>query len=587
VTPDKIARPARLPLGATTGVTLTLDASCGPAHARLDVVLVIDRSCGLMSGERLRFLHLSGPAFVDAMVQADDRIAIVATKDETNAARLVVPPTNDKARLKATLAGWRAMCLQGDGSIEDGLRVGRETLTGFMGRPDASKALVLMAQGAKGDHIDRSLVMWEAQRLWSAGVRVYTIGGEPDSYGGGGLADNGLLGAVASRADGYLHADKPEALLGIYTDLGRDLANRDLFHTLVITDRIPANMRLVRDSVQPPAEILPDGGQPDGLLRWRFDTVGLAGLSPLTYRLEPLSVGHWPTNIEAAADYTDGLGFPGQSIFPVPEVDVLAPTPVATPTDEATPTEPPTATATASSTPTPSPTDTASPTLTDMPPPTTTQSPTITPSPTRRPTRTPTPRPIYLPITLRTNCIPRAVPLDVALVIDTSSSMTGAKLDAARSAARTFVEILNLPTDHATIIGFDGTGRVAQSLTGDRTRLITALDSLRTSAGTRIDRGLTTALGELGGPLGRRGADKVVVLLTDGRPADDSEPAILDAARQLRDLRAAIYAVGLGDDVQPDLLTRITSDPRRVYLAPTERELAAIYGNVARLVPCR
>ncbi len=370
-----MAAPARLPLGATTGVTLTLPASCGDRHGRLDVVLVIDRGCGSMAGERLRFLHQGGPAFIDAMDQAADRIAVVATHDESNAARLVVPPTNDKDRLQAALAGWKSLCLQGGGGVEDGLRVGRETLLGFMGRPDAGKVLVLVAQGANSH---RDIMMWEAQRLWSAGVRTYTIAGEPDAYGGGGLADNGLLAAMASRPGDYLHADPPDALLGIYGDLGRDLSDRVLFRSLIITDRIPLNMQLVPGSV-----------------------------------------------------------------------------------------------------------------------------------------------------------------------------------------------------------------RLAQPLGGDAGRLGAALRGLVPAPGTRIDLGLALALDELQGPRRRPTADRALVLLADGLPSAGTEPEVRAAARRARDARVEVFAIGLGADVDPALLAAVTGDARRVYLAPTERDLAAIYADIARLVPCR
>jgi len=603
VTPGKVAAPARLPLGATTGVTLVLAGDCGAAHEMLDVVLAIDASC-MMTGDRLAKVREAGARFVEAMVQPRDRIAVVSFNDVAGGARLRAPLTDDKGALKSVLASFGTDCQpirffpdrRSDARMSDGLRAGREALFGPAGRAGAGKVLVLVSPSAFDREVverlfgrwiadaappgvtEREHAMWEAWRLWEEGVRAYTVGvGEPQAGIGPPPAptpdlqsthppDQGLLASMANPAGAYRMALAPGDLVAVYADLGRELSRRVLFQTLVITDRVPANMRLLPGSVRPPAQV-----QPDGTLKWTFTDVPLTGPPPLTYALEPLQSGRWPTNLDARAAYTDGLGYQGEAVFPVPEVEVIGPTPSATWTPEATPTDRPAATATPSETPTPSP------------------SPTGTTSPTRAPTRarTPRPAPIFLPILYKDQCVPKPVPLDVALLIDTSSSMNGAKIDAARAAARTFVDLLDLPHDHATVIGFDETARVAQTLTGDGAALRTALDELFTAVGTRIDRGVWAALGELGGPRGRREADQVIVLLTDGRPHLGSEASLRDAVDLARRLRMAIYAIGLGADVQADLLAAIAGDPRRVFLAPSEADLARIYREVARVIPCR
>mgnify|MGYP001041986920 CR=1 FL=1 len=93
----------------------------------------------------------------------------------------------------------------------------------------------------------------------------------------------------------------------------------------------------------------------------------------LTYRLEPLEEGVWPTNIRAAGRFWDTEDRIGTYEFPVPTVRVRVPTATSTPT------------ASASSTPSPSPTATA------------TATPTATPSATP----TPVPQPLYLPLLRR------------------------------------------------------------------------------------------------------------------------------------------------------------------------------------------
>ncbi len=249
-----------------------------------------------------------------------------------------------------------------------------------------------------------------------------------------------------------------------------------------------------------------------------------------------------------------------------------------------------TATPTATLTPTATFTPSMTPTLTDTP----TSTPTSTPSPT------PVPGPLYLPIVRRdapppptalptpvpTVCRPTEVPVDVALLIDSSSSMEGEKLAAAKLAARAFVSELRLPTDNAAVISFDSSARVDQPLTSDRATLERAIDALRTRTGTRIDLGLWSTL-EAIVDRGRADADPVIVLLTDGLPQGGSEGATLIAADFARDVRVDIWAIGLGPDVSEEVLRAIAGGPDRVRLAPSPDELVEVYGRIAREIPCR
>lgn len=629
--PEKAAAPDRIQLGETTEVTLGLPGSCGSRHEAVDVVAVVDVSCQ-MAGERFARAREGLEAMVDALALPQDRMGIVTFLEDQGGARVLVPLTADRQRLRdaartiTTDCRFMDACLELDfrnlahvrsflypygcrteGRISDGLRAGREALFGPDGRPEAGKALVLLSSSLHdsrhilatlsldpetfdppqtaeeaalwrrdlavadplADVTDRTHARWEGGLLRDLGVRVLTTGVGVDGYGAGHPPDEGLLAALAWPADGYRPAGAPEDLRSALEAHGRDISARVLMASVAITDRIPANMRLVPGSVRPPARVLPDGSRPDGLLAWTFADVPTTGLPVLSYRLEPLEAGRWPTNIEAFAEHVDGLGYPGRSVFGVPHVEVIgpSPTPTATPTDEPTPTDAP-----------------ASPT----PPPTATIVPTATPSPTTGPS--PVPRPfIYLPYVSRWRCKPSPRPVDVLLAIDTSSSMTGDKLEAARRAAVVFVGLLDLrpARDRAALVRFDSTAALAQPLTHDRSALVAALAALEPSPGTRIDLGLETALSELVGPRRRLDADRAIVLLTDGRPLPGTEDAAAAVGVSARSAGVSTWAIGLGADVDPEMLVTLAGTADQVLVAPTPSDLEEVYRRVAGGIICR
>jgi Mg-chelatase subunit ChlD len=580
--PRKVASPTRLELGDDTEITLTLPGSCPGAAAQLDIVLAIEASCD-MSGDRLRFIREAGAQFASALGRADDRVAVVTFADEYDGelggARLALPLTSDRAALTAALSSVDTACLpfldSREVGVEEGLRVSYEALFGPLASATSGKVVILVAPGRS----DRRLATFEAERLWRAGVRVYTVAVGQDRYCAGVKPDKGLLAAIASHPAHFRDAASPDGLAAIYAELATTLSTRTLIREVTVVDRLPTNMRLVPGSVSPPADV-----SPDGTLTWRFDALGAGGMPALRYRVEPLQPGLWPTNVEAVADVVDGQGQAQSLLFPVPHVEVIAPTPTATqtaePTHTATPVPPsltpePTASPERTETATAVPTETAVlPTNTPIRPPTVT-----------RPPPTAAPEGIFLPLLLKHGCT-HVEPVDVAVVIDASSSMQGEKVAAARGAARNFIGQLDLPRDRASVITFNSAAHLLQPLTGDEAALLAALNTVATDVGTRIDLGLREGYAQLTGA-GRREADPLLVLLTDGRPDAGTAADAQLVARLARQHGVSLYAIGLGPDVDAALLEDLAGGPDRVFLTPSERDLRRILEEVARRLPCR
>jgi len=201
----------------------------------------------------------------------------------------------------------------------------------------------------------------------------------------------------------------------------------------------------------------------------------------------------------------------------------------------------------------------------------------------------------YLPFAVRQACAWPKRPLDVALVMDASSSMRepepgGArtKLDAAKAAAGAFVDLLDFGADHVAVVAFNRTATRVIDLGGDRERVHTAIGGIATAEGTRIDLGLAAAADAMAA--GRRPeALPVVVLLTDGLQNIEKAPnsAVLARADALKAAGVRVFTIGLGDWIDRNLLRLVATTPEGHYFeSPSGGDLARIYAAIAERLAC-
>jgi Mg-chelatase subunit ChlD len=163
--------------------------------------------------------------------------------------------------------------------------------------------------------------------------------------------------------------------------------------------------------------------------------------------------------------------------------------------------------------------------------------------------------------------------------------MAGVKLEKAKEAALAFLASLRLPDDQMGVVGFSRSATVASQLTSDAAALTAAIAGLQPSPGTRIDTGLEAATMVLATRSRQPGRVAAVVVLTDGVQEDMPELA-LDAADRLRSDGAVLYVVGLGEDVDVAFLGELAQRPDSLFLSPDPAELAGVYEEIARLIPC-
>lgn len=152
----------------------------------------------------------------------------------------------------------------------------------------------------------------------------------------------------------------------------------------------------------------------------------------------------------------------------------------------------------------------------------------------------------------------------VILVFDVSNSMTAedlepTRIDAAKAAARTFVE--NQPsTIRIGVVAFSNGGLVVQPPTDDQTAVLATIDRLSAQGATSLGQGIFSALNAIAGealPIdpaaieeGRATLDignypsAVILLLTDGENTESPDP--LEIAQLAAEAGVRIYPVGIG-----------------------------------------
>jgi tight adherence protein B len=171
-------------------------------------------------------------------------------------------------------------------------------------------------------------------------------------------------------------------------------------------------------------------------------------------------------------------------------------------------------------------------------------------------------------------------PAAIALVIDTSNSMSGQKIRAAIAAASSFVATQR-NGGLLAVYGFDSQAYPAARLSADRTEIATAISQLGTGgqSGTALYGAVQMAAEDLHDAPAQR---KVIVLLTDGASAGDTA-TIDDALAAAKDSRVDIYPIGIATTGAAasalDQLARETGG--RATTATSSAGLAAIYADLS------
>jgi len=537
VTGDKAASPSTVNLGESVTVTLTLSGSCPVGPTMADVMLVAD--------PRIPFGYTydlaRGQEALEQLVLALDpptyRIGAATVVTGTSQVEIIAPLGSGRSLLLQAIFGLGrrydyATMVGPDTVWPDLVRTAADHLANE-GRDGVARVILFV-----GDILPRASVSSAA-----------------DFVAGGGIIKAVQLPWSHEPSLSDRLPEPRDVVLGAHAGDVADIARRlqllldgGSIRDVVVLDKLAQSMEYVPGSAQPRAS------WGSGQLDWRLSDLSVTP-RVFTYQVTPQQVGVHPVNEVAEAHYTDADGSRRAFVFTIPLVEVLAPT-----RD-----------------------------------PTATKTPTLSPVPTPPPSATmmPVPLPLYLPLALRESCTPDKQRVDVALVIDASTSMLQhttagrTKLAAAIEAASIFLDQLQLEAgDQAAVVAFNANAWLLQELTDDRHFLESALASIQPAPQTCLVCGVDVGSDEIVGD--RRDPDNtpVLILLTDGlsnpRPASEA----VERAREAHQAGVVVYTIGSGNTLDFTALEQIASKPQHFFRAPDAEQLAGIYRQIAGELPC-
>lgn len=143
---------------------------------------------------------------------------------------------------------------------------------------------------------------------------------------------------------------------------------------------------------------------------------------------------------------------------------------------------------------------------------------------------------------------------DFYVLIDTSGSMRGERIQAAKEACVKLVqETLDLSMHRLGIITFGEKVRLMCGLTKDKGKLMLAIDGVDTYGGTDMDKAIVRANEELR----KSGNKKAIIIITDGAP--NNRTATEKAAEEIRKNGVSVATIGVQQADMP-FLKRLSQD---------------------------
>ena len=154
----------------------------------------------------------------------------------------------------------------------------------------------------------------------------------------------------------------------------------------------------------------------------------------------------------------------------------------------------------------------------------------------------------------------KRTPVNLAVVIDRSGSMSGAKIENARRAANHLVDLLG-DDDQLSIVhyGTDVDVLPARLATAEnKARMHRFINAIEDNGGTNIGDGLAVGAKQIATHLAEYRVNRLL-LLSDGQPTVGitSSTGLVDTVRHIRDRGISVTSLGVGADFNEDLMQRL------------------------------
>lgn len=149
-------------------------------------------------------------------------------------------------------------------------------------------------------------------------------------------------------------------------------------------------------------------------------------------------------------------------------------------------------------------------------------------------------------------------PLNLALVIDRSTSMKGPRLERVKQAAHRIIDNLS-EKDVLSVVSFSDRAEIVFKATNvvEKSTLKAMVSTMQANGGTEIFQGLRTAVNELRRSLNPRYVNHLI-LLTDGQTYGDEEHC-LSLADEVQEEGIGISAIGIGQEWNDEFLDDLAS----------------------------
>ena len=147
------------------------------------------------------------------------------------------------------------------------------------------------------------------------------------------------------------------------------------------------------------------------------------------------------------------------------------------------------------------------------------------------------------------------VPVSLGIVLDTSGSMAGEKIQAAREALDRFLFQLLDPEDEVFLFRFDNVPELVEDWTTDKKRISDSLGRIQPRGGTALYDTVAEAvrMAQQG-----RNRKKAVLIISDGNDTS-SRTDVLTVKQLIRQTEVLVYAIGIDGSAGP----QVVSEPVR------------------------